>query len=687
MQITVGQEIIIIAEPVEVLLPIRESAEQQPAKESKGAEGKQLHIEEDRGIEDRAQNIKKAVRDADVSPKAIAKSGKKAKHTEIQQTKRSVNTQQAFQRLINMQRQCKCFIIALMEPFQNCRHLQKYKRRLGMEAALSNTNGKIWVFLDSEMQWEIVLDTEQQLTLKLQHQGIEKDFLATFVYAKCDGNERPTLWDNIYQIADSMNLPWMVGGEFNVILADEEKLGGLPVTLDECEDFAFCINSCGLLDMGFKGSLFTWWNGRSAEDCIFKRLDRILVNNSLQEMFPQIEIEHLIRTGSDHDPLLMSCGEEVINVIKPFRFLNFWVQHESFKDLVSQHWRTEFVGTLYLVFKEEVVKVKEALFEEDPSIVNRIVLQKAQAELKKYLHFEEQYWRQKQGLHESIHCDGDTTDFEIVKHVATMVDHEQNMGMCAYPNKDEVKETVFALSGESASSLDGFTGIFISNVGILLEMILISLSNFVNKVTSRVLHGRLERLMPRLISPNQSGFVKGRSIFENILLTQEIVLDIRLREKPANVVIKLDMAKAYDRVSWKRLVDNNRYSILLNGRATGFFKSSRGVKQGDPLSPALFSLSTEVLSRALNSLFDDSRFIGYGMPKWTYPMNHLDNADDTIIFASADDYSLICIMQVLSAYEQTSGHLINKGKSSYFMHSKIGNEMLQRVGDIMRFAK
>lgn len=63
-----------------------------------------------------------------------------------------------------------------------------------------------------------------------------------------------------------------------------------------------------------------------------------------------------------------------------------------------------------------------------------------------------------------------------------------------------------------------------------------------------MIHDRLENLLPTPISHNQSGFVKGRRIFDNILLTQEIVTDLRLRGKPANVVIKLNMAKAYDRV-------------------------------------------------------------------------------------------------------------------------------------------
>jgi len=79
----------------------------------------------------------------------------------------------------------------------------------------------------------------------------------------------------------------------------------------------------------------------------------------------------------------------------------------------------------------------------------------------------------------------------------------------------------------------------------------ISLSNFLNKIISRLVHDRMEVLLPRLISQNQSEFVKGRNITENVLLAQEIVTDIRLRSKPDNVIIKLDMEKAYDRVDWR----------------------------------------------------------------------------------------------------------------------------------------
>ncbi|XP_019237890.1 PREDICTED: uncharacterized protein LOC109218028 [Nicotiana attenuata] len=135
------------------------------------------------------------------------------------------------------------------------------------------------------------------------------------------------------------------------------------------------------------------------------------------------------------------------------------------------------------------------------------------------------------------------------------------------------------------------------------------------------------------------------------------------------------------------LMSNNYYSVLVNRQSSGFFKSTRGGKQGDPLSPALFILSAEVLSRSLNKLFEDRSFVGFGMPKCSDPLNHLAYADDTIIFASAHPPSLSKFMAVLGNYEKISGRMINKDKSPYYMYSRISNGLCPVVGAVTEFAK
>ncbi|XP_060190609.1 uncharacterized protein LOC132619859 [Lycium barbarum] len=658
------------------------------------------------------------------------------------------------------------------------RQIQNYRRKLRMPYANSNCNGKIWFFVQDNVDVEVLLDTEQYITVKLQFQDFNKEMVVTIVYAKCSEVERMQLWDILYLLASNMTAPWLVGGDFNVILNEEEKIGGLPVLPQEYEDFAFCLNSCELHEMPFKGIPFTWWNGRVANDCIFKRLDRIVHNDTFQNWFGHLEVEHLSRTGSDHAPLLVSCGDQV--------------EQDTFLDFVKQQWETALTDDVFLSFKlkmkklktalsiwskntfgdifkqlvirEEIVKIKEQLFEENPSEENRMVMQRAQAELKLYLHYEEEFWRQKARMycfsegdkntrylhslvkgrikriqikrikddagnwiedvqsvaaqavnffHKQFTYEGVSEDSTIFNHIQELISGEDNKLLAEQPTMEEVKKAVFELNGDSACGPDGFSGIYyqkcwevvkddvycvvkaffegqtlpksITHTNLVLlpkknvveafsDMRPISLSNFINKVISRVVHDRLDKLLTKVISPNQSGFVKGRNIMENVLLTQEIVTDIRKRGKTANVVIKLDMAKAYDRVSWLylckvmgkmgfssffidliwRLLANNWYSVLLNGQAHGFFHSTRGVKQRDPLSPALFIIAAE---------------------------------DDTIIFSSVDNQSLQMIMNTLQEYEKVSGQLINKSKSSFYMFSKVSHELSQQVATVIGFVR
>ncbi|XP_075082443.1 uncharacterized protein LOC142166836 [Nicotiana tabacum] len=224
----------------------------------------------------------------------------------------------------------------------------------------------------------------------------------TFVYAKCSSLDILELWDSLYYLASDMELPWLVGGDFNVLLNEKEKIGGLPVYPPEYEDFAFCVNSCELFDTGYKGSPFTWWNGRPNAECIFRSLDIIFVNSPFQSLFPTTEVEHLIRTGSDHAPLFMTCGDKTTTFAKPFKFLNFWTKHASFMEAVRQNWQADFTCDPFLMFKqklkrvkialskwsrltygdifkqrslrEDVVRIKEMFFEEEPTVKNRIVL-------------------------------------------------------------------------------------------------------------------------------------------------------------------------------------------------------------------------------------------------------------------------------------------------------------------------
>lgn len=111
----------------------------------------------------------------------------------------------------------------------------------------------------------------------------------------------------------------------------------------------------------------------------------------------------------------------------------------------------------------------------------------------------------------------------------------------------------------------------------------------------------------------------------------------------------------------------------------GFFYSTRGVKQGDLLSFAIFILTGEVMERSLNQVFEDSSFVGYDLPKCSSGLNHLAYADDIIIFTFSNDYSIGKIMQILKKYERESSQKINMNKSVFYMHHNSSTDVVIKV--------
>src|SRR5436190_11444030 len=196
---------------------------------------------------------------------------------------------------------------------------------------------------------------------------------------------------------------------------------------------------------------------------------------------------------------------------------------------------------------------------------------------------------------------------------------------------------------------------------------------------------RLVEVLPDIISPEQSGFVKGRIINDNILLAQELVQSIKKKVRGSNIVIKLDLSKAYDSISWLslikilrkfgfnerlidmiwRLISNCWYSVLVNGKSSGFFNSNKGLRQGDPLSPILFIIASEVISRGLKKLHETHINLRYSSTSDCPIISHLAYADDFIIFCNGSANSLRMHMAFLDDISKFTGLVVNKNKSCF----------------------
>lgn len=185
----------------------------------------------------------------------------------------------------------------------------------------------------------------------------------------------------------------------------------------------------------------------------------------------------------------------------------------------------------------------------------------------------------------------------------------------------------------------------------------------------------------------------------NVLLAQEMVHDLRMRKPSPNVAFKLDMAKAYDRVQWpfllgmlrhmgfpepwvdmiRRCISQCWFSVLINGNSAGFFQSTRGLRQGDPLSPSVFVLAADYLSRALDRLICRDASMQFHSRLRGFPISHLAYADDVLIFSQAHEDSVARLIQCLEHYMAVSGQRINHGKSNFYISAHYEEEWRPRL--------
>ncbi|KAJ7009375.1 hypothetical protein NC653_000139 [Populus alba x Populus x berolinensis] len=214
----------------------------------------------------------------------------------------------------------------------------------------------------------------------------------------------------------------------------------------------------------------------------------------------------------------------------------------------------------------------------------------------------------------------------------------------------------------------------------------ISCCNVLYKCISKVLVARLKLILPDVISPSQSAFIPGRQISDNILLTQELLHNYHLNKGPARCALKIDLKKAFDTISWQFIlkglqcigipvrminwinacISSAFFSVGLNGSLHGFFPSSRGLRQGDPLPPYLFVIAMEGLGGILKGVAQVPGFQFH----WRCKLNsitHLEFVDDLMVFCHADLASVELIRGALKSFSSISGLIINHNKSFVFI--------------------
>ncbi|KAG7559114.1 Alpha/Beta hydrolase fold [Arabidopsis thaliana x Arabidopsis arenosa] len=222
----------------------------------------------------------------------------------------------------------------------------------------------------------------------------------------------------------------------------------------------------------------------------------------------------------------------------------------------------------------------------------------------------------------------------------------------------------------------------------------ISCCNLIYKVISKIIANRMKPILQECVSPNQAAFLKGRSLGENVLLASELIRNYQKVACPKSCMVKVDIRKAFDTVCWdfvlkvlsaqnfppifcawiKQCISSPRFSVSINGELAGFFPAEKGHRQGDPISPYLFIMVMEVLSKLLEAAASQGKIQLH--PLCSTPLvTHLLFADDLLVFSDGAGNSLTAISEVMINFKRLCGLDMNPSKSEIFFGGYSASEV------------
>jgi len=210
----------------------------------------------------------------------------------------------------------------------------------------------------------------------------------------------------------------------------------------------------------------------------------------------------------------------------------------------------------------------------------------------------------------------------------------------------------------------------------------ISLVGYVYKILAKILANRIKEVLHNVTDKNQSTFLRGRGLLDNVLTANETV-DFLRKEKSKGVIVKVDFEKAYDSVEWdfleymmgrlcfnymwiywiKMYLSSATVSVLINGSPTKEFKPRRGLRQGDPLAPFLFLIVVEGLAGLVREATRVGLLDGIGVGSKAFDVKLLQFADDTLFFCQPKYQCILTIKVILRSFEVVSGLKVNFHKS------------------------
>ncbi|XP_074300765.1 uncharacterized protein LOC141632082 [Silene latifolia] len=477
------------------------------------------------------------------------------------------------------------------------------------------------------------------------------------IYAFNNIHERAPLWDHLRRIAGLVDGPWAIAGDFNCVLSAAERVGGNTPTA-EIDPFRTCVLDCGIVDIPAIGSLFTWNNMQRPEDRIYSKIDRFMTNKAWSDHFPDLYANFLPEGMLDHTPCLISSSTQVQKV-RSFKYYNMWGASKEFLPTITRYWSNSILGTPLFRLTKNLKLLKpalKALNRKNYSDIenNTAIMQRRVADLQELI-------------------GKDPTNLQLISEEFEASKTLRELSAARDSFLAQKAKTQWLQKRDSNSAYFHYHYVQLAR-----------------PVTGKEIRDVLFSI-PGIKSPglmdirNQGAFIQNRSIQENILICQDL---IRLYERPnatPRCMFKIDLQKAYDTVEWSfveqlldefhfpddfktmvlQCISTASFSLSLNGDMFGYFQGKRGRRQGDPLSPLLFTLCMEYLTRTLKYAANKFDFKYHPLCK-ELKLANLMFADDVLLFSRGDAHSMMLLLKSFSTFSNASGLKVSATKSNAY---------------------
>ncbi|XP_026445212.1 uncharacterized protein LOC113345752 [Papaver somniferum] len=472
----------------------------------------------------------------------------------------------------------------------------------------------------------------------------------SFIYGSLNLSGMKDQWSFLSDMHDNNNNPWTLLGDFNFILTDSDKQGGNPSGSFPPKFVVDKLFEMNMNEVYSFGNRYTWCNRRfrNPNELIFEKLDRAFMNDKWVSVLPKTRAINLRRIYSDHCPVLVNLFHGMSKVNIPFKFFKCWQLNPEFKEVLNNSWTKRVIGSPCFVVVNKLKTVKSDLCKWNINSFGhiKITIARLNSEIERL-----------QSLPYSP---------QVGQYIFNYSTNLITESIIAIPTPQEVKETVFNLASWSSPGPDGFqAGFFQDNWDIVQTEVI-----------------------------SHSAFVANRQIHDNVVITHEILHSFKRKKKNNKngfLAIKLDLSKAFDRLEWpfilavfeklgfskewcqmiSQCINTVSYSVLVNGSPSDAFFPSRGIRQGDFLSPYIFILCMEVLSKLLLNAEENNLIQGFRFKKDSPSISHLFFVDDCMLFLKASVTYARNLLKVIDIFAKASGEAINFDNSGFITSNKM----------------